>query len=103
MLEVLLAHLRGERIALRDLVSRAEGLLSGPTLSRVVAEMERDGLLTSKAVPGEGRLRLLRPTEQTLRILASRAEAGFAEFAAIVHQTERCMIDARDPSVGADL
>jgi hypothetical protein len=88
-LEVLLAHLQGERIALRDLVSRAEGLVSGPTLSRVVTEMERDGLLMSEAAPGEGRLKPLRPTDRTLRILAGRAETGFAEFAAIVHRAER--------------
>ncbi len=81
---MLFAHLWDERIALRDLVSRAEGLVSAPTLSRVVAEMERDGLLLSEAAPSEGRLRWLRPTERTLRILAGRAEAGFAEFAAIL-------------------
>jgi DNA-binding MarR family transcriptional regulator len=94
-LEVLLAHPRGERIALRDLVSRAEGLVSGPTLSRVVAEMERDGLLSSQATPGEGRLRVLRSTEGALRILAGRAEAGFAEFAAILRQTERRLASAQ--------
>ncbi|MCB4820563.1 helix-turn-helix domain-containing protein [Roseicella aerolata] len=88
-LEVVLAHHRGERIALRDLVARAEGLVSGPTLSRVVAELERDGLLVSEPLPGEGRLRLLRPTERSLRVLAGRAEAGFAEFAGILREAER--------------
>src|SRR4051812_10048247 len=47
MLEITSADLHGNQIALRDLVIRAEGLLSGPTLSRVVAELERNGLLTS--------------------------------------------------------
>src|SRR5690349_18911482 len=43
LLEVLLADLRGERIAIRDLVTRADRLVSAPTLSRIVAELERDG------------------------------------------------------------
>lgn len=81
-------------------MSRAGGLVSGPTLSRVVAEMERDGLLSSQATPGEGRLRLLRPTERALRILAGHAEAGFVEFAAILRQTERRLASAQPKETG---
>ena len=39
LLEITSADLQGRQIALRDLVARAEGLFSGPTLSRVVAEL----------------------------------------------------------------
>jgi hypothetical protein len=52
-LEVIQAELRGEQLALRDLVIRAEGLLSAPTLSRVVAELEQGGLLISEWTSSE--------------------------------------------------
>jgi hypothetical protein len=87
-LEVLLAELRGERITLRDLVVRADGVLSAPTLSRVVAGLERDGLLTSEPALGEGRLKVLRPTRRAQALLGARAEAAFAEFARIVRAAE---------------
>jgi hypothetical protein len=83
-LEVLLAHFQGERIALRDLVDRAQGLLSGPTLSRVVTEMEQDDLLLSEPAPDDSRVKLLRPTARTLDVLAGRTEVAFAEFAQVV-------------------
>jgi hypothetical protein len=57
--------------------------------------MERDGLLVSEPVQGEGRLRLLHPTERTRRILPGRAEAGFAEFAGILHEAEQRLATAR--------
>ena len=88
-LEVIQAELRGEQVALRDLVVRASGLLSAPTLSRVVAELEQEGTLVSELTSSEqGRLKLLRPTPQTLNILAARADVAFAEFAAIVRDAE---------------
>jgi DNA-binding MarR family transcriptional regulator len=82
--EVLLAHFQGERIALRDLVDRAQGLLSGPTLSRVVTEMEQDDLLLSEPAPADSRVKLLRPTARTLDVLTGRTEVAFAEFAQVV-------------------
>ncbi|WP_159350284.1 hypothetical protein [Roseomonas harenae] len=89
-LEVIQAELRGERLALRDLVARAEGLLSAPTLSRVVSEMELGGMLVSELVPSEqGRLKLLRPTARALELLAARADDAFSEFAGIVHTAEQ--------------
>lgn len=93
-LEVAYAHLSGERIGLRDLVARAEGLVSAPTLSRVVTEAERAGLLTSEPAPEHGRMKLLHPTERTLGLLAARAEAAFAQFAAIVREAEGRLADA---------
>ncbi|MFC7739282.1 hypothetical protein ACFQX4_26770 [Roseomonas sp. GCM10028921] len=88
-LEVIQAELRGEQVALRDLVSRAAGLLSAPTLSRVVAELEQEGTLVSELISSEqGRLKLLRPTARALDILAARADGAFAEFAAIVRDAE---------------
>ena len=89
-LEVIQAELRGEQVALRDLVVRAVGLLSAPTLSRVVAELEQEGTLVSELTSSEqGRLKLLRPTARALNILAARADVAFAEFAAIVRDAER--------------
>jgi hypothetical protein len=89
-LEVIQAELRGERLALRDLVARAEGLLSAPTLSRVVSELELGGMLVSELVSSEqGRLKLLRPTARALEILAARADDAFAEFAGIVHTAQQ--------------
>lgn len=89
-LEVIQAELRGEQVALRDLVVRAAGLLSAPTLSRVVAELEQEGTLVSELTSSEqGRLKLLRPTARALNILAARADVAFAEFAAIVRDAER--------------
>jgi hypothetical protein len=89
-LEVIQAELRGERLALRDLVARAEGLLSAPTLSRVVSEMELGGMLVSELVPSDqGRLKLLRPTARALEILAARADDAFSEFAGIVRTAEQ--------------
>lgn len=86
-LEVIQAELRAEPVALRDLVARAEGLLSGPTLSRVVTEMELAGLLVSELTFSErGRLKLLRPTQRALDILAARADVAFSEFASIVRE-----------------
>jgi hypothetical protein len=86
-LEVVLATLRGEQVALRDLVIRAEGLLSAPTLSRVVADLEREGLLTSEpAPPGQGRLKVLRPTARAMDILAARSDAAFVEFSEILRE-----------------
>jgi hypothetical protein len=88
-LEVLQAELRGEQVALRDLVARAEGLLSGPTLSRVVSEREQAGMLVSEMAPSEqGRLKLLRPTPRARGILAARADAALSEFAGILHEAE---------------
>ncbi|MBP0445198.1 hypothetical protein J8J14_10440 [Roseomonas sp. SSH11] len=88
-LEVIQAEFRGERIALRDLVTLAEGLLSGPTLSRIVSDLERDGFLTTELAASErGRLKLLRPTPRAMELLSSRADDAFSEFAQIVHAAE---------------
>jgi hypothetical protein len=88
-LEVVQAGLRGEQVALRDLVIRAEGLLSAPTLSRVVSELEQGGLLMSELTSSEqGRLKLLRPTQRALDLLAARADAALLEFAEIIRQAE---------------
>ncbi|WP_176849847.1 helix-turn-helix domain-containing protein [Belnapia rosea] len=87
-LEVLLAHLRGEQIAQRDLVVRANGLLSAPTLSRVVVALERQGLVTSKLAPGHARLKVLHPTKRALDILTARAEEAFGDFAKIMVSLE---------------
>lgn len=91
LLEVTSAAVQGDRIALRDLVARAEGLFSGPTLSRVVAELESNGLLTSYPAPEDSRVKLLRPTARTGRILMTRADAAFAEFSATVKAAEQRM------------
>src|SRR3954462_2185428 len=77
MLEITSADLHGRQIALRDLVVRAEGLLSGPTLSRVVADLESSGLLVSDPAPEDSRVKRLRPTARTLEILMTRADAAF--------------------------
>jgi hypothetical protein len=88
-LEVIQAELRGERVALRDLVTRADGLLSAPTLSRVVVELEQGGMIISELASSEqGRLKLLRPTPRALNILAARADIAFAEFSAIVQEAD---------------
>ncbi|MCI0755615.1 hypothetical protein [Teichococcus vastitatis] len=88
-LEVIQAELCGEQVSLRDLVIRADGLLSAPTLSRVVSEMEQGGLLVSDLTSSEqGRLKLLRPTQRALDLLAARADAAFSEFAEIMRQAE---------------
>ena len=89
MLEITSADLHGRQIALRDLVVRAEGLLSGPTLSRVVADLERSGLLASDAAPEDSRVKRLRPTARTLEILMSRADAAFTEFAVTLRKAEQ--------------
>jgi DNA-binding MarR family transcriptional regulator len=88
MLEITSADLHQRPIALRDLVVRAEGLLSGPTLSRVVADLERSGLLASDPAPEDSRVKRLRPTARTLEILMTRAEAAFTEFADIIKEAE---------------
>jgi DNA-binding transcriptional ArsR family regulator len=88
-LEVIQAELRGEQVAIRDLVIRAEGLLSAPTLSRVVSELEQGGLLTSELTSSEqGRLKLLRPTQRALDLLTARADAAFSEFTEIIRYAE---------------
>jgi hypothetical protein len=81
VLEVLIADLRGERIAIRDLVARAEGLLSAPTLSRTISEAEQYGLLTSTM---QGRLKLLKPTQRAHELLVLRADEAFLAFAGII-------------------
>ncbi|MFC7739206.1 hypothetical protein ACFQX4_26350 [Roseomonas sp. GCM10028921] len=88
-LEVIQAELRGEQVALRDLVIRAEGLLSAPTLSRVVSELEQGGLLISELTSsGQGRLKLLRPSPRALDFLAARADAALTEFTEILRRAE---------------
>jgi hypothetical protein len=91
MLEVTSADLHGRQIALRDLVVRAEGLLSGPTLSRVVADLERSGLLVSDPAPEDSRVKRLRPTARTLEILMTRADAAFTEFAGVVKEAKQAL------------
>jgi len=93
-LEVAAAHLRGEQIALRDLATRAKGLFSAPTLSRVVVELERSGLLVSETPPGQARLKVLHPTSHALGILTARARNAFGEFADIIASAERRSADA---------
>ncbi|MBI0534131.1 hypothetical protein D9599_00890 [Roseomonas sp. KE2513] len=88
-LEVIQAELRGESVAIRDLVIRAEGLLSAPTLSRVVSELEQGGLLVSQLISSEqGRLKLLRPTQRARDLLTARADAALSEFTGIIRQGE---------------
>lgn len=88
-LEVIQAELRGESVAIRDLVVRAEGLLSAPTLSRVVSELEQGGLLVSQLISSEqGRLKLLRPTQRARDLLTARADAALSEFAEILRQAD---------------
>jgi DNA-binding MarR family transcriptional regulator len=95
-LEVLLAHLRAERITQRDLVVRADGLLSAPTLSRVVVALERQGLVTSELAPGHARLKVLHPTERALDILTARAEEALGEFAEVMASLERRLTNATE-------
>jgi DNA-binding MarR family transcriptional regulator len=96
LLEITSADLQGRQIALRDLVARAEGLLSGPTLSRVVAELEHSSLLVSEPAPEDSRVKRLRPTARTWGILTARADAAFLEFAGAVKRAERRV--APDPT-----
>ncbi len=100
-LEVLLAHLRSEQIAQRDLVVRADGLLSAPTLSRVVVALERQGLITSELAPGHARLKVLHPTKRALDILTARAEEAFGDFAKIIVSLESRLANiAEQPTEG---
>ncbi|MCR0981626.1 hypothetical protein [Roseomonas populi] len=88
-LEVIQAELHGEQLALRDLVVRANGLLSAPTLSRVVSELEQGGLLLAElTVSEQGRLKVLRPTQRARDLLASRADAALSEFAEIIRRAD---------------
>ena len=98
LFEITSAAMHDQPIALRDLVVRAEGLLSGPTLSRVVAELERKGLLASDPAPEDSRVKLLRPTTRTRQILLARADAAFAEFAAVVTGAEQGSVQHRKGS-----
>ena len=86
VLEVVVAERRGRPIAIRDLVARSGGLLSAPTLSRIVADLERDGFLAAEAA---GRRKLLRPTARTIAILAARADDAFREFGAVLGEAMR--------------
>lgn len=88
-LEVTVAHHRGERMAFKDLVALANGLLSAPTLSRVVCDLERGGFLLSDASAQDKRLKLLRPTDRALQFIASRGTSAFEDFSAIVGDAER--------------
>ncbi len=101
-LEVVAAHLRNEQIALRDLATRAKGLLSAPTLSRVVVELERRGLLISETPPGQARLKVSHPTSRALGILTARAQDAFGEFAGIVASAERRSADAAKAVAGSN-
>ena len=92
VLEITSADLQGRPIALRDLVARAEGLLSGPTLSRVVAELEHSGLLVSEPAPEDSRVKRLRPTARTWDILTAGADAAFLEFAGAAKRAERRVV-----------
>ncbi|MBX6743883.1 MAG: hypothetical protein IRY87_17750 [Acetobacteraceae bacterium] len=96
-LEVILAELQGERIALRDLVLRAEGVLSAPTLPRIVAELEVMGFLLAESA-SNSRLKLLRPSARTMRILVARADAAFGEFVGVVSEAERRLTEERAQS-----
>ncbi len=98
-LEVLLAHLRGEQIAQRDLVVRANGLLSAPTLSRVVIALERQGLVTSELAPGHARLKVLHPTKRALDILTARAEEAFDDFAKIMVSLDERLANITEKSI----
>jgi DNA-binding transcriptional ArsR family regulator len=91
ILEVLRADLRSEKIAIRDLVARAGGLLSAPTMSRTVAELEQCGLLTATM---EGRLKLLKPTLRADELLMSRADEAFLAFASITSGEQRHSVPA---------
>jgi DNA-binding MarR family transcriptional regulator len=91
-LEITSADLHGRQIALRDLVAQAEGLLSAPTLSRVVAELEHNGLLVSDPAPEDSRVKRLRPTARTWGILTARADTAFLEFAGALGKAEQRIV-----------
>ncbi len=74
--------------------------VSAPTLSRVVVELERRGLLISETPPGQARLKVLHPTSRALGILTARAQDAFGEFAGIVASAERRSADAAQAVAG---
>ncbi len=71
-------------------------MLSAPTLSRVVAELVEGGFLLAESA-ANSRLKLLRPSARTLRILTMRTDAAFDEFARIVKDAEQRLAEARPP------
>jgi hypothetical protein len=89
VMETVLAHLRGRRMTHKLLAAEAQGLISGPTLSRALDDMEARGFLRCVPAPEDARVKLLVPTEQALGILYARADESFAEFEAIVTAARR--------------
>lgn len=84
VLEAQLARLRGERLTQKDLLALSHGLISPASLSRALADAVEAGVLTLRPDPADARLRRVEPTESVMATLRARAEAGFAEGAAVV-------------------
>jgi hypothetical protein len=89
VMETVLAHLRGRRMTHKLLAAEARGLISGPTLSRALDDMEARGFLRCVPAPEDARVKLILPTEVALAMLYARAEESFAEFDAIVSAARR--------------
>jgi DNA-binding MarR family transcriptional regulator len=79
-METVLAHLCGRRMTQKLLAAEARGLISGPTLSRALADMEARDLIRCMPAPEDARVKLLLPTERALSILFTRADESYAEF-----------------------
>jgi DNA-binding MarR family transcriptional regulator len=63
-------------------LARAEQV-SAPTMSRLVAGLERDGLVRREPFEGDGRAVLLRATQRGTRILGEGRERRIAELVAL--------------------
>jgi DNA-binding MarR family transcriptional regulator len=60
-------------------LARAEQV-SAPTVSKLVAGLERDGLITREPLEGDGRAVLLRATQEGVRVLGEGRERRIAEL-----------------------
>jgi hypothetical protein len=96
VVETVLAHLCGRRMTQKLLAAEVRGLISGPTLSRALADMEARDLIRCMPAPEDARVKLLLPTERALSILFTRADESYAEFAGIIAAAERRIAESPD-------
>jgi MarR family transcriptional regulator for hemolysin len=77
---VLFALVRGEELSQRALTAAAA--VEQPTMAATLQRMERDGLLTKRADPGDGRATLYRLSDQGVAMSAQVRQFGRAINAA---------------------
>ncbi len=99
VLEACLAQLEGRILTQKDLVALASGTASAATISRSLKTFEESGFIIIRVSETDARVRIIKPSAESMDIYMSLAEAAWQAFWSVaetaLNATEEAAVTGR--------